>query len=180
MRHLVEDPQPVEHRQADALARPSPPPRAQALDLAREGLELVDRHRTALRRGEHAVDDLRPLERRPLARALDHDERRFLESFERREPAATREALSPSPDRRAVVSGARVDHLVIERRAGGATHHRDGMVSPRSHGKLSPGCSGGMVASSVDQRPHVAVGLPARAIVHMVSPGCTTTAGRGR
>src|SRR5206468_11256899 len=74
------------------------------------------------RRRLQTGDDLRAVERRAVARALDHAHRHLVEPLERCEAPPARQALATAPDRGAVVGKAGVDDLVVEARARGAAH----------------------------------------------------------
>jgi hypothetical protein len=94
--------------------------------------QVVLAHRPPLARLAHALDDLLPAERLGRARPLHHGQ---LDDLLGGEPLLARRAHPPTPDRRAVVADAAVQHPGVGVAAVWAVHvpllsRRDAVVAP--------------------------------------------------
>src|SRR5688572_17202112 len=120
---VVEQPQPLEHGQAEALARGLG---ALTTDLLLHlGGQRRDRALLDRAVGDGALDaggELVAVERLALPRPLHDHQRDLLEPLVGRPPAAADEALAPAADRRAVLGQPRVDDLVVDSLAERAPH----------------------------------------------------------
>lgn len=121
---LVELAETVEHLQTDPLTRQRVDPFESEAILYRyrERLELALVDRPVLGRSTESTENLRAIERDPVARALHYVQDNFFETLERGEASSAHQALPAATDGGAVVSRPRVDDLVIVLTAGGAPH----------------------------------------------------------
>src|SRR5579871_1160003 len=123
VRHLVEGAEAVEDGQPDLLRRDLGAGEAHLLlHLQGDVVELRVGEGTVLGRGPQAGDDLRPVPRLPVPRALHDQQRRVLDPLVGGEAAAAPQALPAPADGRPVIGEPRVHDLVIEGRAHGVAH----------------------------------------------------------
>src|SRR5579884_2095258 len=154
VRHRVEGPQALEHRQADLLARHlGPRTLAQLLlDVRDDRVDgrVVDG--PVLRGARDPRRHLRTVERLARAGALHDEERHLFHALVRREPSPARQALAPAPDRGAFVSDPGVDDLVVERVAERAPHRPNRTEGVRATDGAEPGRSGALTAATRSSR----------------------------
>src|SRR6266508_2918867 len=168
VRDRIEDPQPLEDREAEPLARDLVPLGADLLlDLPGERLDrgLVD-----LAAGDSPVDargELRPLEGLLVTRSLHDDERQLDDPLLGREATAAGQAFAPAAHCHAVVGGARVDDLVVvgltERAAHRITVPAGARRPQRPADRLARDQRGAMqrLRDGVDDRARIVVGREA-------------------
>jgi len=139
---LVEATEPLQDGQAELLARHFAAEQPELVfDLEGQVCDLVVVDGAPGRRDGHAGLDLGSVERHPVTRALDHDERQLLTTLERGEPVTALEALAATADGRTIIGKSRVDHLVIEFGATRTTHGPDATAAGPDLAGSTAGCA---------------------------------------